>query len=81
MKFKAAISFIEGEKPNVVEVAIPKFDGKFIIHKFCFSRYLDAITMLNEYAGRFHKEPETILEFHCKTVKEFETNLELPFSY
>lgn len=81
MKFKAAISFTEGEKPFVIELAIPNTLGKFIIHKFCYARYLDAITMLNEYTGRFYKEPETILEFHYKTVKEFETNLELPFSY
>lgn len=79
-QFKAAISITDGEKPYLVQVAIPDGFGKFITHEYRFKRSYDALVMMNDYFHTFEKTPDSIMSFHKKTKENFEANLELPFS-
>jgi hypothetical protein len=80
MKFKAAISVINGEKPYMVEVAIPIGDNRFLCEKFLFSRYEDATIMFMEYHGEFRKNPGGIMEYHLERKRLYDQVLSLPFS-
>lgn len=79
MEFKVALTVVKGEKPYVVNVAIPDGAGKFIVKEFRFTRIHDATMLAFDYFNSYEKNPGSILKFHNDLLLEREANLELPF--
>lgn len=79
-QFKVAITIQSGDKPYLLQVAIPDGFGKFITHEYRFKRSYDALSMMSDYFHTFEKNPDSIMSFHKKTKESFEANLELPFA-
>lgn len=80
MKFKVAVSINTGERPYRVHVAVPAGGGRFFLYEYHLKRLYDAIIYMSDYLHEFEKSPEGIIAFHEGRVKEYETNLALPFS-
>lgn len=79
MKIKMGITVIAGERPYLLQVAIP--DGvKFRYGEFKYKSGLTALSVLAGYFHSYKKEPKNILEYHLAVTEAHNKQVELPFS-